>query len=133
MDWSARVSSFEPSIVLVLCILGTFIWRAFGVAVASRIDISSDLFQWFNCVAYAMLAGLITRVILIPAGALAGTPDIDRILAISLGFIVFFSSIEIYFMARAQPFLRFFVRRRLVILACCNAVRPRAEIDYGTG
>jgi branched-subunit amino acid transport protein len=90
MDWSVRVSSFEPSIVLVLCILGTFIWRAFGVAVASRIDISSDLFQWFNCVAYAMLAGLITRVVLIPAGALAGTPDIDRILAILIGFAAFF-------------------------------------------
>ena len=45
VDWSARMNSFEPSVVLVLCILGTFNWRAVGAAIASRIDVSSDLFQ----------------------------------------------------------------------------------------
>ncbi len=80
----------DPWVVLFLCIAGTFVWRALGVAVASRIDISGDLFQWFNCVAYAMLAGLITRVILIPSGTLAETPDFDRIAAMLVGLAIFF-------------------------------------------
>ena len=80
----------DPLIVLVLCIAGTFVWRAMGVAIANRIDISSDIFQWFNCVAYAMLAGLITRIILLPSGILSQAPDFDRIAAISAGLIVFF-------------------------------------------
>jgi len=80
----------DPWVVLALCIAGTFVWRAIGVAIASRIDVSGDLFQWFNCVAYAMLAGLITRVILIPAGTLADTPDFDRVSAMLVGFVVYF-------------------------------------------
>ncbi len=80
----------NPWIVLTLCIAGTFVWRALGVAIASRINVGGDLFQWFNCVAYAMLAGLITRVILIPAGTLAETPDFDRVAAMLSGFAVYF-------------------------------------------
>ena len=83
------MTNLEPSIVLTLCILGTFIWRALGVAVANHIDISSDLFQWFNCVSYAMLAGLISRIILIPSGTLATTPLSDRVTAMVIGFVIF--------------------------------------------
>ena len=90
MDGKQKMIVSDPLIVLVLCIAGTFFWRAMGVAIANRIDISSDIFQWFNCVAYAMLAGLITRVILIPSGMLAQTPDFDRIAAISAGLVMFF-------------------------------------------
>jgi hypothetical protein len=61
-----------------------------------------------------MLAGLITRVILIPAGALAGTPDIDRILAISLGFIVFFFFNRNIFYGTGTAFFAFL---------CATAVR----------
>ena len=84
------MTSSEPWVVLFLCIAGTFVWRAIGVIIARRIDISSDLFQWFNCVAYAMLSGLITRVILMPSGTLAQTPSFDRVAAICAGFVVFF-------------------------------------------
>ena len=34
----------------------SFLWRATGVAVSGRIDSSSDVFLWVQCVAYAMLA-----------------------------------------------------------------------------
>jgi branched-subunit amino acid transport protein len=47
---------------------GTFLWRALGVAVASRVDQDSALFQWIGCVAYAMAAGLMARVLLMPGG-----------------------------------------------------------------
>ena len=83
------MTDLEPSIVLMFCIFGTFIWRALGVAIAHRIDTKSELFQWFNCVAYAMLAGLISRIILIPSGTLATTPLFDRVAALTIGFVIF--------------------------------------------
>lgn len=97
----------DPWTVLVLCVAGTFVWRALGVAVASRIDINGDLFQWFNCVAYAMLAGLITRVILIPSGTMADTPDMDRIAAMIIGFVTFFIYKRNIFVGTGTAFLVF--------------------------
>ena len=80
----------NASIVLLFCILGTFLWRALGVTIASRIDANGALFQWFNCVAYALLSGLITRVIIWPGGSLENTTQIDRISSILIGLVVFF-------------------------------------------
>lgn len=104
----------DPWVVLILCIAGTFVWRALGVAVASRIDVSGDLFQWFNCVAYAMLAGLITRVILIPSGTLAETPDFDRISAMLIGLVVYFICKRNIFVGTGTAF---------VVFLCLTAAR----------
>lgn len=101
------MSFSDPWVVLMLCIAGTFVWRAFGVAVASRIDVSGALFQWFNCVAYAMLAGLITRVIMIPSGTLAETPDFDRICAMVIGLCVFFMTRRNIFAGTGTAFIVF--------------------------
>jgi branched-subunit amino acid transport protein len=73
-----------------LCFLGTFVWRALGVAVASRIDPEGVVFQWLNCVAYAMLAGLVARILLLPIGILGSTPTFDRAMAMIAGFTLFF-------------------------------------------
>jgi len=78
-----------PWLVLICCILATFFWRALGVAVASHIDANGPVFQWFSCVAYAMLAGLITRILLLPVGTLEQTPTFDRVVAMVSGFVVF--------------------------------------------
>ena len=45
--------------LLILVSLSTYIWRASGVVIAARINPDGALSQWFNCVAYGMLAGLI--------------------------------------------------------------------------
>ena len=107
MDGPQPMIVSDPWVVLILCILGTFAWRAMGVTVANHIDISGDLFQWFNCVAYAMLSGLITRVILMPSGTLAQTPDVDRIASISAGFIVFFMCKRNIFAGTGSAFVTF--------------------------
>ncbi|NQV98285.1 MAG: AzlD domain-containing protein [Rhodospirillales bacterium] len=101
------MSLSDPWVVLLACIGGTFVWRALGVAVASRIDISGNVFQWFNCVAYAMLAGLITRVLLIPSGTLAETPDIDRIAAMTGGLIIYFFYNRNIFIGTGTAFVLF--------------------------
>ncbi len=76
--------------LLVLVSLATYVWRASGVVIAARIDPNGPLSQWFSCVAYGMLAGLISRIMLMPIGILAETPLVDRLAALAAGFAVFF-------------------------------------------
>jgi len=76
--------------LLALCIGATYFWRAAGVFIASKLDPGSDLFKWLACVAYGMLAGLISRIFIFPVGLLAETPLIDRLVALGLGYILFF-------------------------------------------
>lgn len=70
---------------------GTFIWRALGAAIAAHINPDSAIFQWVSCVAYAMLAGLIARILILPIGILAETPTLDRVIAMAAGFALFFA------------------------------------------
>ena len=77
--------------LLVLVSLATYIWRAGGVVIAARIDPNGPLSQWFSCVAYGMLAGLISRIMLMPIGILAETPLLDRMAALAVGFGLFFA------------------------------------------
>ena len=77
--------------LLLLVSLSTYLWRAGGVLIAARIDPKGSLAQWFTCIAYGMLAGLISRIMLMPIGILAETPLIDRLAALAIGFVVFFA------------------------------------------
>ena len=77
--------------LLILVSLATYIWRAGGVLIAARIDPNGPLSQWFACVAYGMLAGLISRIMLMPIGILAETPLVDRLVALAIGFALFFA------------------------------------------
>ena len=77
--------------ILVLVTLATYLWRAGGVAIAQRIKPDGDLSQWFSCVAYGMLAGLISRILVLPVGILAETPLMDRGAALAAGFLMFFA------------------------------------------
>ena len=77
-------------LVVLLGIAATYLWRGLGVVFSSRIDPESAVFQWVSCVSYAMVAGLIARMILMPLGVLAETPLFDRLAATALAFAVFF-------------------------------------------
>ena len=77
--------------ILVLVSFATYLWRASGVVIAQHIKSDGDLSQWFSCVAYGMLAGLISRILLLPVGILAETPLIDRLVALAAGFLIFFA------------------------------------------
>lgn len=76
--------------LLVGAIAGTYIWRAFGVAFSSRINTEGPVFKWVTCVSYAMLAGLIARMVLLPVGPLVETPLSFRIAGMVVGLLVFF-------------------------------------------
>jgi len=98
------MSGTGPWLLLLLCVAATYVWRLAGVAISSRIDSNGSWPQWFNCVAYAMLAGLITRVILIPEGMLAETPITHRLIAMAAGFVLFVALKRNVFVATTAAF-----------------------------
>jgi branched-subunit amino acid transport protein len=79
-----------PYVLVIVGGLATYFWRALGVALSGRIDADSRLFEWVACVAYAMLAGLIARMIVLPNGPLAETASADRIAGAVVALTIFF-------------------------------------------
>lgn len=69
---------------------GSYLWRGLGVWLSGRVDADSPALRWVTCVSYAMLAALIARMLLMPAGPVAATPLIDRLIAIAAGLAVLF-------------------------------------------
>ena len=62
--------------------LATFISRFMGALTSERVSVKSKIFQWFNCVAYSTLAALLGRMIIFPAGVLAESDIIIRIVVV---------------------------------------------------
>ena len=80
----------ELWVLVIACALGTYLWRALGVMLSGRITVDSEVFNWVACVAYAMLAGLVSRIVVVPGGGmLAQTLLVDRLAACVLALIVY--------------------------------------------
>jgi branched-subunit amino acid transport protein len=78
------------TLLVVLCGLGTYLWRALGVLFSGRIRTSSPAFTWVACVAYAMIAGLTMRLIVLPGGTLSASALGDRLIACAAALAVYF-------------------------------------------
>ncbi|HUF79610.1 MAG TPA: AzlD domain-containing protein [Burkholderiales bacterium] len=78
--------------LIAACGLGTYLWRGLGVLLSGRIEVESELFRWAVCVAYAMVAGLIVRIILMPTGMLATTLLEDRLIACAAALAAFYAT-----------------------------------------
>lgn len=77
--------------VLAAGALATYFWRFIGVLLSGRIDPDSNLFEWVGAVAYALLAALIARMIVLPLGPpLTETPLTYRLTATGLALVIFF-------------------------------------------
>ncbi len=88
-------------LLVVACAIGTYVWRGIGVALSGRVSVESELFKWTACVAYAMIAGLVARMILLPGGIVQQTPLYERIIACAAALSVFYFSRRNYFLAVA--------------------------------
>lgn len=75
--------------VVVAAGAGTYFWRALGVVLSGRVRTDGALFQWVGCVAYAMIAGLAVRILILPAGTLAAAPLADRVGACALAYAAY--------------------------------------------
>ena len=82
--------------VIILAIsvtsLATFISRFMGAITSEKVSVKSKIFKWFNCVAYSTLAALIGRMIIFPAGVLAESEVIIRIIVFVICIALFIIS-----------------------------------------
>ena len=77
-------------LIVLGCGAATFVWRFLGVVVVKRIDANGAIFQWISCVSYAMVAGLIFRMVIMPESELAGVSLPIRIAAVAIAFAAYF-------------------------------------------
>jgi branched-subunit amino acid transport protein len=80
----------EYVVLVIACGAGTYLWRGLGIAVSARLSTESELFAWVGCVAFAMLAGLVSRIVLIPSGALEHTALWQRLAGTAVALVVYF-------------------------------------------
>ena len=83
----------ESSQIIILAIiatsLATFISRFMGALTSEKVSVKSKVFSWFNCVAYSTLAALLGRMIIFPAGVLADSELITRLLVLIICISIF--------------------------------------------
>ncbi|MEM5582533.1 MULTISPECIES: AzlD domain-containing protein [unclassified Roseibium] len=78
--------------ILVAGWLATDVWRWLGVFAGGWLREDGELLIWVRCVATALVAGVISKLILFPQGALAETSLSLRLAAAGFGFAAFFLS-----------------------------------------
>ena len=75
--------------------VATYISRIMGALTSEKVSVKSKIFKWFNSVAYSTLAALLGRMIIFPAGVLADSELIIRL-------IVFFICISIFIISKGN-------------------------------
>jgi branched-subunit amino acid transport protein len=80
----------ELALTVLACGVATYLWRGLGVAISGRLDPESEAFRWIACVAFAMIAGLVMRMLLLPTGTLAETTPVERLLGTIAALGVYF-------------------------------------------
>ena len=66
------MSELSSNVILVILVtsFATYLSRFLGVISSEKINETSKIFRWFNCIAYSTLAALIARMVFFPAGVL---------------------------------------------------------------
>ena len=79
-------------LAIIATSLATFISRFMGALTSEKVSVKSKLFFWFNCVAYSTLAALLGRMIIFPAGVLADSELIIRLVVLIACVAIFILS-----------------------------------------
>ena len=83
----------EMSINIIVVILetsfATYLSRFLGVVSSEKIKETSKIFKWFNCIAYSVLAALIARMVIFPAGELAESGIVIRLFVVAVSVVMF--------------------------------------------
>ena len=85
------MSEMCSNIILVILVtsFATYLSRFLGVVSSEKIKETSKIFKWFNCIAYSVLAALIARMVVFPAGELAESSIFIRLFVITLCVLMF--------------------------------------------
>lgn len=74
--------------LVLVAALGTYAWRALGVVFSGRVRTESEFFQWISCVTYAMVAGLVFRIVVLPVGLLSQIPLGARLICLAVALTI---------------------------------------------
>ena len=77
------------TLLVLACGTGTYLWRGLGVWLADRVRTDGPWFRWISCVAYAMIAGLVCRLVLLPVGELEHASLLQRLIGVAVALIAF--------------------------------------------
>jgi len=85
------MSEMSSNIILVILVtsFATYLSRFLGVVSSEKIEETSKIFKWFNCIAYSVLAALIARMVVFPAGELAESGILIRHFVVVVSVIMF--------------------------------------------
>ena len=85
------MSEMSSNIILVILVtsFATYLSRFLGVVSSEKIKETSKIFKWFNCIAYSVLAALIARMVIFPAGELAESGVFIRLFVIIISVVMF--------------------------------------------
>ena len=85
------MSGLSSNIIFVILVtsLATYLSRFLGVVSSEKIDTTSKLFRWFNCIAYSILAALIARIVIFPANILEEADLWLRLIVIVISIFIF--------------------------------------------
>ena len=85
------MSEMSSNIILVILVtsLATYLSRFLGVVSSEKIRETSKIFKWFNCIAYSVLAALIARMVIFPAGELAESGIVIRLFVVAASVVMF--------------------------------------------
>ena len=88
------MSEMSSNIILVILVtsFATYLSRFLGVVSSEKIDATSKIFRWFNCIAYSILAALIARFVIFPAGVLDEADLWIRLFVLIISIIIFIIS-----------------------------------------
>ena len=88
------MNEMSSNIILVILVtsFATYLSRFLGVVSSEKIEETSKIFRWFNCIAYSILAALIARIVIFPAGVLEEADLWLRLIVIIISIIIFIIS-----------------------------------------
>jgi branched-subunit amino acid transport protein len=95
----------ELALLVLACGAVTYLWRGLGVLLSGRVRADSELFTWVGCVAYAMVASLIARMVFLPGGTLAATLLPERLLACAVALVVYYAARRNLFLGMLAGFV----------------------------
>ena len=85
------MSEMSSNIIVVILVtsFATYLSRFLGVVSSEKIKETSKIFKWFNCIAYSVLAALIARMVVFPAGELVESSIFIRLFVVTLCVLMF--------------------------------------------
>jgi hypothetical protein len=84
------LTSFEGTLLLlVIALVAHEPFRWLGLYLGHGLDAQSEIFAWVRAVSTALVAGLVTRLVMFPVGALSEVQLMIRFIAFAAGIAIY--------------------------------------------